>query len=147
MSNYLLFTVEELRFALSLTAVRRVLRMVAITPLPDAPPIVAGVVDNHGMIVPVIDLRCRCGLPPRPPRLSDHLLLAAAGERILALAIDAAEEVFTLPDEEVTPMQRLLPGARIGEGAATVSDDVVLIYDLERFIPLADLSVSLGGHR
>jgi purine-binding chemotaxis protein CheW len=139
MSEYLLFIVEHRRFALSLAAVHRVVRMVAITPLPDAQPTVAGMVDLHGKIVPVLDLRCRCGLPQRPPRLSDHLLLATAGERTLALAIDAAEGVFTLPAEELTPLQRLLPGAGQTEGAATIGDDIVLIYDLERFVPLADL--------
>ena len=58
-----LFTLDEQRYALALPSVDRVVRVVDVTPLPKAPAIVLGVVNIHGDIVPVYDLRKRFRLP------------------------------------------------------------------------------------
>jgi len=47
------FNLDDRRFAMPLSAVVRVERIVAITPLPRAPEIVLGVVNMHGQIIPV----------------------------------------------------------------------------------------------
>ena len=70
------FTMDEQRYALQLAAVERVVRMVEVTPLPQAPQIVLGVINAQGRIIPVVDIRRRFRLPARDIRLSDHLLIA-----------------------------------------------------------------------
>jgi purine-binding chemotaxis protein CheW len=44
---------DDRRFAMPLSAVVRVERIVAITPLPKAPEIVLGVINMHGQVIPV----------------------------------------------------------------------------------------------
>lgn len=79
-------------YALPATAVERILPMAAITPLPDAPPHVVGVLNVGGTILPVVDPRPRLCLPgPPAPRGPDqHLVLVCAGTRYL-LWVDRAE--------------------------------------------------------
>lgn len=45
---FFIFTLGKLRYALPLKAVERVVRMMAVMPLPKAPGIVLGVVNIHG---------------------------------------------------------------------------------------------------
>ena len=86
----------ERRFALPATSVERILRMAAITPLPDAPPGIAGVLDLHGSVLPVVDPRPRLGLPPATPDVDQHLVVLAAATRYL-LWVDRVEAIEAVP--------------------------------------------------
>jgi chemotaxis signal transduction protein len=86
----------ERLFALPATSVERILRMAAIMPLPDAPAGIAGVLDLHGSVLPVVDPRPRLGLPPATPDVDQHLVVLTAATRYL-LWIDRAERIEDLP--------------------------------------------------
>src|SRR5690606_4917648 len=68
-----------LRGAAPLSHVRGVQRAVAVTPWPGAPEIIDGVLDVRGAVVPVIDLGRRFGLPRRPLRASQSMVLVWTG--------------------------------------------------------------------
>ena len=86
-----IFSLENQRYALHLTTVERVVRMVAVSPLPMAPAIVIGVINFHGRVIPVLDLQRRFGLPTRNYGPSATLLVARTKRRTLALPVT---EVF-----------------------------------------------------
>jgi len=58
-SELLPFHLDDQRFAVPLPASVRVERAVAITPLPKAPDIVMGIINFHGQIIPVVNIRSR----------------------------------------------------------------------------------------
>ena len=64
------FSLEGQRYALPLSVVRRVVFAVQVTLLPNAPGIVLGVVDFHGDVIPVLNVRRRFQLPERAIRVS-----------------------------------------------------------------------------
>jgi len=75
MKDIIIFSLDEPRYALPLSLVERVVRIVEITPLPKAPDIVMGVINMHGQILPVINVRRRFNLPEREIRLEDQLIM------------------------------------------------------------------------
>lgn len=79
--HFVIFSVEERRFALALPEVERIVAAVEIHPLPQAPAFVRGVVNVGGLPVPAVDLRVLWGLPPREVELSDRLLLVRSSTR------------------------------------------------------------------
>jgi len=85
--------------------VKRALRIVAITPLPDVPPWVLGVIDLHGRAIPVIDLRQRFGLPSREIQLDDRLLVVQMHQGTNALLIDEVTKVLELEPGQVEYFQ------------------------------------------
>src|ERR1700712_4788121 len=89
----IVFRLDDNRYGLRADAVERVVRTVEITPLPKAPPTVLGVINAEGQVIPVFDMRRRFQLPERMPDLSDHLIIARAGGRRVALAVDEALDV------------------------------------------------------
>lgn len=132
--SFLLFALDDLRLALPLDQVRETVRAVAITPLAGAPGVVEGIVDVRGTVAPVLDLRARFRLPPREIALSDHLVLATAGGRLVALRVDRALDVHTLADGDLTPASASEAAFAHLAGVARLSDGMVLIHDLERFL-------------
>lgn len=135
------FALERQRFALHLAAVERVLPMVHVTPLPAAPPIVIGVINVQGTVIPVVSVRARFGLPGRPLSVVDHLVLARTSRRRLALAVDEVDGVLELRSEAVVPCAQAAPGVQYVEGLAKVDGDLILIHDLESFLSLDEESV------
>ncbi len=129
---------DDQRYALHLSAVELIVRMVAITPLPQAPPIVLGIVNVHGRVVPVVDLRRRFRLPQRPPRVSDQLIIGHSIRRPLALAADAALGVIECPMTTVVAAGAVLPALGYVAGIATLPGGLVLIHDLDTFLSLEE---------
>lgn len=87
-------------YALPVKNVDEVVSLVAITPLPEAPPHVLGVIIVQGAAVTVIDLRRLLGHALSPLQLSTPLLIlkAEAGSP-LAVLVDEIDNVVALPDD------------------------------------------------
>ena len=139
------FQLDEARFALYLSAVERVLRVVSIAALPNSPDVVLGVINMHGVIVPVVSTRRRFGLPDRDVELDDRLIIATipasesySQSRRVALLVDSVAVVTDLPIETVVSVSSLLPGLEQIGGVAGVADGLILIHDLYRFLSQSD---------
>lgn len=130
------FHLDEQRYALHLACVERAVAAVEVTPLPDAPGTVAGIVNVQGSVVPVFDLRRRFGLPERVPALSERLIVARTSTRRVALIADAVAGVLGCPEEDRIAIGEILPGGRHIEGVVKLADGLVLIHDLDRFLTL-----------
>jgi purine-binding chemotaxis protein CheW len=130
------FSVEDERYALRLPVVERVLPMVAVSPLPKAPAVALGVINLHGAVVPVLDIRRRLGLPPRDYGLTAHLLVARTSRRTVALPVDEVLGVSDVAAEAITLPAAVLPGIRQVEGIIALADGLLFIHDLERFLSL-----------
>jgi purine-binding chemotaxis protein CheW len=132
--DVLLFELAEQRFALRLADVLEVVRAVALRPLPNAPAVVEGIIDVRGDIVPVLDIRARFGLAPKPIALTDHFVLGSAGARRLALRVDRATDMARVPFLDVHDAVNLPRGVAHIAGVASLPDGLVLLNDLPSFL-------------
>ena len=132
------FSLDDQRYALALARVQRAIRVVAITPLPNAPAIVLGIVDLGGVVVPVIDTRRRFNHPPRDGRLSDHFIIATTGKRTVALLVDETKGVIEASPGSFAAAEEILPGLGLVDGAMKLADGLILIHDLARLLSLEE---------
>lgn len=121
---------EQQRYALRVETVDRVIRAVAVTPLPKAPEIVLGVFDLHGQVIPLVDLRRRFGLQTRKLRTSDQFVIARAGLLTVALAVDGTESVQQVLPEAIQEAGGIVSGTEFLEGVTRNEEGLVLIHDL-----------------
>ena len=133
---FVVFTLDGQRYAVPLSAVERIVRMVEITPVPHTPEIVLGVINAQGRIIPVVDIRKRLRLPAREPHPSDHLLIARTTRRGVALVVDAVSEVVTLSSQEVVLGETILAQLAYVTGVVKRPDGLILIHDFDRFLSL-----------
>lgn len=135
--DIVVFEVGGHRYALPATDVREVVRAVTIVPLPGGPAIVEGVVDVRGTLVPVLDIRARFGLPAAPVSLTDVLVVASAGARVVAIRADAVAgfvRATPAPHQSAEVVSR----AAYVSGVATLDDGLVLVHDLRTFLARAE---------
>ena len=135
MGNQLvIFTLDAQLYALPLASVHRVLHMVEVTPLPNAPEVVLGVIDLHGNIIPVMSMRKRFGRQEPEASLSGQLIVAETDTRRVALVVSSVTGVIERTVQEVTEAEKIVPGAPYLEGFFKLDDGIVFIHNVDRFL-------------
>ena len=138
MAKYAVLCLDDMRVALPLSFVERVVRAVYLTPLPDAPGIVLGVVNVEGCIVPVVNIRRRFRLPDREISLTDQYVIAHSRQRKVALVADAVSGIFEYAALDIAGADTILPGLEYIDGIVKLSDGLILVHDLDRFLSLEE---------
>jgi purine-binding chemotaxis protein CheW len=108
--------------------------MVEVTLLPKAPEMVLGVINLEGSIIPVMSMRKRFSLSEPETSLSDQLIVADTATRSLALVVNSVTGVVERTAEEVTEVQKILPGVEYVEGITKLEDGLLFIHNLARFL-------------
>ncbi|MCA9711858.1 MAG: chemotaxis protein CheW [Myxococcales bacterium] len=113
-----------------------------VRPVPHAPPIVEGVIQLRGVVIPVIDLRKRFGATPDPEvvRLNKLIIVSVRG-RIVGLRVDRILGELRVPAGALRPAPSMLRGAdgEVDEpdffsGVCRVGNDMVFVINLETII-------------
>jgi purine-binding chemotaxis protein CheW len=119
-------------YGLATEVVVQVLRMVAVRPVPESPPWIAGVVNVRGRTTPMVDLRMRLGLPARAPDPADHIVVVRTGDRTLGLIVDAVLEVLEVGEGEVEPPADAAGPSGVVAAVARPGDRLILVLDVDR---------------
>jgi purine-binding chemotaxis protein CheW len=140
MRNLILCKLDHQKFAFDLSEVEKVIRAVEITPLPHAQSFFMGVINIHGKIVSVVNLREKLGLPLRPMAITDLFLICTYGKRSIAILINSitgmiscSEDSLFLP-QEVLPEQSVYSNLDLVKFILRYENEIILVYDLEKFI-------------
>lgn len=139
--DLLLFMLDGRPYAVRLGQVERVAAMAAFAPLPGAPPVVAGVINVAGRFLPVMDVRARLGLTPRPPRLDDGLVVLRLANRSVALWIDHVEGAIGLPAASLVPAEQVVSAGGWFDAVTALPDGPVFIHDADRFLSMEEETV------
>ncbi|MEI6155016.1 MAG: chemotaxis protein CheW, partial [Deltaproteobacteria bacterium] len=81
---YVIFRIDSQHYALPLDHVARALRMVAITPVPEMPEWVSGIINMAGQTLPVLNLRYLFDQKNKDPELQDRMLILQVQEQTMA---------------------------------------------------------------
>ena len=130
----LVFELENQRYGLPVADVIETIRAVTITPLPQAPSIVEGILNFRGKVVPVLDIRSRFHKKPKVMEIQDHLILARAGTRQVAVRVDRATDLVRVPVCDLEEAKKVTPGLEYISGVARLADGMVLIHELGTFL-------------
>jgi purine-binding chemotaxis protein CheW len=129
---YVLFELAGTAYALPSGAVQRLEMVEHVTPVPNAPQFVDGVVFSRGQVVPAVNLRRRFGFERAEFDLKTRLIIAAHTGRSVGLIVDSAREFVTISAEAIQPPPEALAGTsgNYVTGITTLNDKVVLILDV-----------------
>jgi len=150
--RYLTFAIGPERCATDIGAIREIIEVPQLTPVPMVPAVVRGVMNLRGAVVPVIDLSARLGLGCTEIGRRSCVVIVELGEgrgrQILGVLVDAVQEVLEVPAAEVEPVPEL--GTRIHpeliHGMAKIGDRLVTLLDLARVLAEAELTRMVAGH-
>ncbi len=128
-SQLALFSLDGRRYALPLSEVERVVRAVAVTPVPDSPAQLLGIIDYQGQVIPTLDLRPCFGLPSRAITPDQRLIIGRAAEQRVALLVDEVAGLLSPAEHDVVEAAAILPGLAF-QGVVQHDGGVAVILEL-----------------
>jgi purine-binding chemotaxis protein CheW len=125
---------------MAILRVREIIRMQKITPVPQMPDFVKGVINLRGRVIPVVDLRVKFGFPAefaeRTCIVVVQVRLAADHFVPMGLIVDRVEEVANLGQEEIEPTPEF--GTKVNTeyilGLAKVRGQVKTLLDIDKVV-------------
>lgn len=122
------------RYGIPTSDIMEIVRAATLVNLPKVPPIVEGILNFHGRVVPVLDIRKRFRLPAKQIEHTDHLIVVRAGARLVALRADQATEILRLDPADIVDTAKVAPNVQYVTGVAKLPDGLLLIHDLRVFL-------------
>ncbi len=100
--KFMVFTLEEERYAAPLNQIKEVIGLTKITPLPNVAPYFKGLINLRGKIISTIDLRIKLGLKSKQNlNKKMSIIIAEFGETILGCIVDDVIEVIGIEESQI----------------------------------------------
>lgn len=98
------FWLGDFLLGINIHCIRGINRVGTITPVPDAPPMVAGVVNLRGDVVTVVNLRTILRLPLIELTPKTRLLIVQSEAESIGLLVDRVADVVTVTTDRAEPL-------------------------------------------
>lgn len=110
--------------------------MLEVTRVPNAPHHVDGVINLRGKVIPIIDLRCRFGMPRKEHDKHTRIVVVELSGRVLGFVVDAVREVLRIPRSVTEPPPSITGGVNEEYITAVgkLEDRLLILLDLEKVL-------------
>ncbi|MFH0758228.1 MAG: chemotaxis protein CheW [Bacteroidota bacterium] len=139
---YVIFHIDAYAFALPLMMAERIFRAVKISHFPKMPAHVLGLINVHGSVIPVFNIRHIFGLPQREVKPEDQLIIASSADHRLAFMADRVTGVTERTGQQIVPAKDIYPGLqKMIDGIILFHDGLILIYKPEKIFDMDTLNL------
>ncbi len=145
--QFLTFRVGGEEYGIEILKVQEIKGLTTITPIPNAPPYVSGVMNLRGSVVPVMELRSCFGLPAREDATFAVIVVVKVGPKVVGLVADAVSEVLDTTADQIEPAPEIgiAPAQQFVTAVTRAGDRLVGLLAVERVACVGDLDTSLAA--
>lgn len=142
--DYVTVTTGDQLFGLPIASVHDVFITTTITPVPLAPPEIAGLLNLRGRVVTAVSLRRLLRLPDAPDTGELTVVGIELGGESFGLIVDNVGEVLNLPagDRQANPLNLDPRWARFSRGIHWIHGGLLVVIDIEAALDHAAMSES-----
>jgi purine-binding chemotaxis protein CheW len=143
-NQFLTFTLDSEEYGIEILKVQEIKGFSKITPIPNAPTFVKGVMNLRGAVVPIVDLRSRFCMAARDYDQFTVIIVVNLGEKVVGLVVDTVSDVMTIPQANVAETPELAGGvdASCITGMGKVDEKLVMLLDIARLVGSDQLAES-----
>jgi purine-binding chemotaxis protein CheW len=130
------FAIDDDQYGVDIMAVREIKGWSEITHLPKQPDYVRGVLNLRGVMVPIIDLRCRFGQGLTEATPMHIVIIVQVEDMQVGLLADRVLDIVSFEASQVQPVPRAAQSARIDflSGLVTIEGGMIAIIDLHNLL-------------
>ena len=133
---YLSFFVGDEEYCIGVYCVVEVIGMQKITPVPEMPQYVKGVINLRGQVIPVTDIRTRFGMAFRPYSERTCIVVVHVRESTVGVVVDSVNDVLHIPSDQVdeAPKVNRRYENRFILGMGKIGEEVIILLDIETLL-------------
>ena len=127
-------------YGLDISTVEGIIKMQTITKMPQAPLYVEGITNLRGVVVPVMDLRRRFGLPAQERTKDTRIVVVYINSTKVGMIVDGVSQVLRIQDDTIEPpppMVTTINSAFI-KGIAKLDNQLVILLDLTKVLSVEE---------
>ncbi len=134
--KFLTFFLGKEEYAIEILKVQEIIGLMSITPVPNMPSYIRGVLNLRGKIIPVMDLRSRFGLPPVDDTTETCIVVVQEGQYRMGTVVDKVSEVADIDGANIedVPSFGNAIGSEYLSGIGKHEETVKLLLDVSRVL-------------
>jgi purine-binding chemotaxis protein CheW len=144
--KYLTFNLANEEYGIGILKVKEIIGMMTITPVPQTPAFVKGVINLRGKVIPVIDLRLKFGMEEieYDERTSIIVVEVRGGADTvqIGIVVDSVSEVVNIKNEDIENTPTF--GTRLDTdyilGMAKMGGGVKILLDIDQVLTDEEIS-------
>ncbi|MCC7388703.1 MAG: purine-binding chemotaxis protein CheW [Phycisphaerales bacterium] len=153
-NKFLSFRIGREEFGVEILRVREIIGVIDVTPLPQTPDYVKGVINLRGKIIPVIELRAKLGLPPMEYTEETCIIVVEVSDGgdecfHMGVIVDSVSEVMDIPPDSIEPAPRF--GGNLNTsyilGMGKVKEHVLVLLEIDRVMTHKDIGAMAEAAR
>jgi len=145
--KYLTFTMAEEEYGIGILKIKEIIGMIPITPVPQTPDFVKGVINLRGKVIPVVDLRLRFGLTSIDYNERTCIIVVEIEREavtvMIGIVVDSVSEVLNIRGEEIEETPAF--GAKLNTdyilGMAKMEKSVKILLDIDKVLGAEEVAV------
>ena len=128
------FRLGKEEYGIEITKVREIILMGEVTALPKSSAHMEGVINLRNLVIPIIDLRCRFGLPKAKVTNESRIMVVNVADTTLGIVVDAVMEVLRISRDKIAPPPPTVTG--LGKdyltGLVKLDERLLILLDIDR---------------
>ncbi len=145
--KYLTFSLGKEEYGIGILKIKEIIGMMPITPVPQTPEFVKGVVNLRGKVIPVLDLRLRFGMEPMDYTERTCIIVVEiasdTGKIMMGIVVDAVSEVLNIKHDDIADTPTFGTTLRTDYilGMAKMGGGVKILLDIDRVLSSDEINV------
>ncbi len=142
--QFLTFALGQEEYGVEILKIQEIKGFSAITPLPNTPPHVKGVLNLRGTIVPIVDLRKKFRLPEVAYDQFTVIVVVQVQGKTLGFIVDAVRDVLTVTGQDIQPTPDLAGQVDTAclNGLAKAGEKLVILLDIDQVLTAAEVQAA-----
>ena len=134
--QFISFAIGDDQYGVDIMAVREIKEWTEITHLPKQPEYVRGVLNLRGVIVPIIDLRCRFGQGRTEATPLHVIIIVQIEHQLVGLLADRVSDIISIDTAKIKSVPKVAQSARLDflSGIVTVENSMIALIELANLI-------------
>ncbi len=141
--KYLTFVLNREEYGIEILKVREIIGVIGITPVPQTPDYLKGVINLRGKVIPIIDLRLKFAMQEEEHTQETCIIVVEVNNAPIGVVVDNVSEVLDIKGEEVedTPQfgQDIDTSFIMGLGKA--KEKIIILLDIDKVLSAEELEM------
>jgi len=146
------FRIGDELYGVDIMDVKEIIHLCEVTPIPNSPDFVDGVINLRGTIIPVVDLRKRFSFENRVFTEDEELLrgiiIISVNELLIGIIIDQVYRVLSIFEGHIQPPPQMISGigAEFVQGVVNLDEEkcLLIILNIKKLFSKQELLLLSG---